>query len=184
MSNVLKYNNDYVWDKIAFDAVKRDEGNDNGSGKTLMKKFQMHILDNYLTERQKEIYLMRYADNQGAESIAKQLGISTAAVYKHLRLSNRKLERLSESFLYAKTGKSYIETLKSDFERELQNYRKDDKAFMTDYYIGGMSIREISEKYDLPYSMIDRRIYKCRQKLYRKNIGKKELGQIRRAKID
>lgn len=50
-----------------------------------MKKIMHIALENELTQRQHECIVMRYFENIPVKEIAKKIGISPAAVYKHLR---------------------------------------------------------------------------------------------------
>ena len=49
-----------------------------------MKKIMKIVLENELTKRQHDCIVMRYFENTPVKEIAEKIGITPAAVYKHL----------------------------------------------------------------------------------------------------
>ena len=49
-----------------------------------MKKIMKVVLENELTKRQHDCIVMRYFENTPVKEIAEKIGITPAAVYKHL----------------------------------------------------------------------------------------------------
>lgn len=178
--NVNNYSgNDWKWDKIAFDRMMGTGYADNQSNLIKMKRFAILSIEYALTDKQKQVYLMRNADKKSVCQIAKELGLSQASVYKHLTKANLRMEKYCELFITATTGKSYVENLVETLKREIKCMPKDAGTFVEDYYINMMSIKKIAWKYDLPEHIISSTLETQKRKLKLRGLGKVELQRIK-----
>ena len=68
-------------------------GSSNAEKRKRLKKLLETGIKSELTERQKTCIMRYYAENTPAEEIAKELGITKATVYKHIRSGRKRLKK-------------------------------------------------------------------------------------------
>lgn len=181
---IMHYNSKESIDKCSYDDYKYFEHNEENDDYIRMKRFYISALPEILTKKQLSVFMKFYAENKSAAEAAKEIGISTVTVYKHLRMAEKRLEKSCEMYILAITGKSYIKNLNDKFEQTLKRLPEEDAKIMRMYYIDGLQTSDIAKKEDCLLKSVRNIINSSKRKLSICGLNKLELNRIRRNAIE
>lgn len=73
----------------------RDENaGDNSLQTATLKRVLHNVINNELTDRQKEIVLLYYFNNKNVSEISRELGVNKSTVSRHLSRARERIERV------------------------------------------------------------------------------------------
>lgn len=181
---IMHYNSKESIDKCSYDDYKYFEHNEENDDYIRMKRFYISALPEILTEKQLSVFMKFYAENKSAAEAAKEIGISTVTVYKHLRMAEKRLKKHCEMYILAITGKSYIKNLNDKFEQTLKRLPEEDAKIMRMYYIDGLQTSDIAKKEGCLLKSVRNIINSSKRKFSICGLNKLELNRIRRNAIE
>lgn len=73
---------------------KDESSGDNSLQTAALKRVLHNVIDNELTERQKEIVMLYYFNNKNILEISRELGLNKSTVSRHLQRARDKIERV------------------------------------------------------------------------------------------
>jgi RNA polymerase sigma factor (sigma-70 family) len=76
-----------------------DDFNTNDEERERMKKYMTGVINEFLTDRQRQIVKMYYGEAMNSNEIAKKLGIGAKSVHKILAVSMKKIQQHKKIFL-------------------------------------------------------------------------------------
>ena len=126
-----------------------NSGSDNDDIRLKMLRYCFCIMPVVLTGRQRRIYIDHEIRGKSAQTIAREMRLSRATVYKHLRSADEKLLICREVFFAAQTGKGYYSYIEEKLKTVMKAMQPDAAAFFHDYYFDCLTIPEVARKYGL-----------------------------------
>lgn len=107
---IMHYNSKESIDKCSYDDYKYFEHNEENDDYIRMKRFYISALPEILTKKQLSVFMKFYAENKSAAEAAKEIGISTVTVYKHLRMAEKRLKNTVKCIYLQQPAKATLKT--------------------------------------------------------------------------
>jgi RNA polymerase sigma factor (sigma-70 family) len=77
-----------------------EKASTNDARRVKMKQVVKAIIQTQLTDRQKQIMLMHYAEGKSISEIGRELGINRSNVYRRMEAAKKRIEKIKKIFKY------------------------------------------------------------------------------------
>lgn len=152
-----------------------NSGDENCFERKIMNKVAVMLIDNILTPKQKEVYVLFVIEKKTGGEIAEELGISANAVYRRYQLAKRKIQKCTMTYF---DGEQYVRQLRYKLMTEISCMSKENAEIVKKFYLDGVPAKDIVP--GKTAYCIGKRLEYMRKKLRKHGLGAYELKLIRR----